>query len=56
VTDLEDAAHAACFHYFNCMNECPKARLAMAKLAQVSGYTDPAVDDEIAELLKADTH
>ncbi len=53
VSDIEEAARAACFHYFNCSNECNEARMAMARLAEVCGYTDPAVDDEIAGLLRS---
>lgn len=48
---LRKTAHSACFHYWNCENDCHKAKSAMAYLATESGYTDPAVNDEINDAI-----
>lgn len=52
VDRLRRLAEDVVFHYFNCQNDCPKARGAVAALAEEVGYHDnPATDEEIAEAL-----
>lgn len=50
-----EAAKTASFHYWNCEDDCHESRPAMAALAMACGYTDPAVDDDIAAALKSPT-
>jgi hypothetical protein len=50
---VESAAKSACFHYWNCEGACNEYKGSMALLARAVGYTDPAADDEIADVLSA---
>ncbi len=53
---LEQIAQSACFHYWNCAQDCGKMDFAMAELAKACKYSDPSVDKEIEKALKNENY
>lgn len=49
---LRGAAKSACFHYWNCSNDCPEAKRSMALLARAINYSDPATNDELEQAIR----
>lgn len=53
---LEQIARSACFHYWNCIQDCDKMDFVMAELAKACKYNDPALNNEIEEALKNENY